>query len=93
MDVVHVSFDQKDQSIVLLEKLFNYSTSPTELKQFLGMRTVQHIRSKAKGHSGGSGAQQLAQDVLKQHETFSRHFKYVCGLVSDELKVIEGLFP
>ena len=44
---------------------------------------------QAKGHSGGSEAEQLAHDVLMQYETFAKHFKHVCKLVSGELEAIE----
>jgi hypothetical protein len=49
------------------------------------------LRSKAKGHAGGSEAEQLVYDALIEHETFSNHFQHVCALVADELETIEHL--
>lgn len=92
LDEVGASYDQKDMSIVLLEKLLNHGVNVADKKQLLGLRMVRRVRSKAKGHSGGSEAEQLARDALAQHETFAGHFKYVCELVSDELKAIERFF-
>ncbi len=91
LDVAHVSYDQKEQSIALLEKLLNQGNESEDTQQLLGLRTVQRIRSKLKGHSGGSEAEQLVQDALTQHETFAGHFKHVCELVSNELRTLEGL--
>ena len=89
---VGASYDKNDMSIVLLEKLLNHGVNVADKKKLLGLRTVQRIRSKVKGHSGGREAEQLALDALAQHETFAGHFKYVCEFVSDELKAIERLF-
>lgn len=91
LDAVHAAYDQEDKSITLLEKLLNRDVNVADAKQLTGLRTAQRVRSKVKGHSGGSEAAQLAQDALTQHETFAGHFKYVCKLVSAELHVIEQL--
>jgi len=61
------------------------------MHRLVGLRTVQLLRSKAKGHVGGSDADQLAHDVLMEHETFANHFRHVCTQVSDELETIEKL--
>jgi hypothetical protein len=53
------------------------------------LRTVQNLRSKAKGHAGGGEAQQLANDALMEHESFANHFQHVCTQVADELEIIE----
>jgi hypothetical protein len=71
----------------LLEKLL--SKSSTGVGRLAGLRTVQLLRSKAKGHAGGSEAQQLAQNALMEHETFANHFHHVCAQVADELESIE----
>lgn len=87
-----VAYELKEQSIVLLERLRNSGSDPAEAKQFAGLRTVQNIRSKAKGHAGGSDAQQLSQEALSQHGSYTNHFKHVCQLVSEDLRTIEELF-
>jgi hypothetical protein len=91
LDTVSGSYESKDQSIGLLERLLTHGAGDT--RRLPGLRTVQQLRTKLKGHSGGVEAVQLAQEALAQHETYARHFKHVCGLVLEELKVIEDLFP
>ncbi|WP_424947730.1 hypothetical protein [Candidatus Spongiihabitans sp.] len=92
LDEAHLLYDKNDRSIALLEKLTDKGRSKEEQRQLMGLRTIQRIRSKVKGHSGGSEAKELEKNALLEHETFRKHFMYVCGLVIDELEVIEDLF-
>lgn len=93
LDAVQVPYDdKKDKTIVLLEKLLNKAETSGETKRLVGLRTVQLLRTKAKGHVGGSDAEQLAQDALMEHETFANHFRHVCTQVADELEMIEKHF-
>lgn len=87
-----VPFDKDDKSLILLEKLLTSRSESTVAQKLEGLRTVQLIRTKMKGHSAGSEATQLAQTALTEHETFTAHFEYVCGIVANELKKIERLF-
>lgn len=92
LDTAHVSYDkEKDQTIALLEKLFNNTGISGDARQLAGLRTAQRIRSKVKGHTGGSDADQLAQDALMEHETFTDHFRHVCTQIADELETIGKL--
>jgi hypothetical protein len=85
-----VEFDSRDQSIVLLEKLLISPTSAPQNK-LIGLRTVQQIRSKAKGHASGREGAELATDALTEHGSYGAHFEHVCALVADELGIIEGV--
>jgi hypothetical protein len=87
-----LTFEGDEKSLVLIEKLLAARVAPAEFQRLDGLRTVQLIRSKVKGHSGSSQAMELAQAALKQHETFAAHFEHVCKKVGDELKRIEDLF-
>ena len=90
LDATNVAYEKQDRTITLLEKLLNNTfDKPLKLE---GLRTVQNLRSKVKGHVGGREAQQLAQDALMEHETFGNHFRYVCTKVFDELEMIEQKF-
>ena len=90
LDNLRVPYDkEKDKTITLLEKLLNKGGTSGDVKKLAGLRTVQHIRSKAKGHAAASEAEELAQEALIEHETFANHFKHVCTLVADELESIE----
>lgn len=88
LDEAQISYDKEDRTIALLEKLLTAKTGG-QMQKLRGLRTVQLLRSKAKGHAGGSKAQQLAQDALMEHETFTNHFRHVCAQVADELESIE----
>jgi hypothetical protein len=91
LDAAQVPYEKKDRTIVLLEKLLNEGDSSSEGQKLVGLRTVQLLRTKAKGHVSGSEAEQLAQDALMEHETFGNHFRHVCTQVADELEAIEQL--
>ncbi|WMT56900.1 hypothetical protein [Truepera radiovictrix] len=91
LDKAQVPYEMEDKTIALLEKLL--SKTGTGVEKLAGLRTVQLLRSKAKGHAGGSGAHQLAQDALTEHESFASHFQHVCLQVADELESIETWMP
>jgi hypothetical protein len=91
LDTAQVLYIKDDRTITLLEKLMNMGDTSVEGQKLVGLRTVQLLRSKAKGHVGGREAEQLAQDALMEHETFGHHFRYVCTQVADELETIEQL--
>jgi hypothetical protein len=83
-------YSADERSIALLEKIVearNPDDGPVTLE---GLRTVQYIRTKVKGHSGSSEAKTIAQDALTKHETYGKHFKYLCKLVVDDLQRIES---
>lgn len=89
LDAMGVPYDNGNKTIALLEKLLSKTSSAEGGHKLVGLRTVQLLRSKAKGHAGGSEAHQLAQDALAEHETFRNHFQHVCSLVANELESIE----
>ena len=89
LDAAQAPYKKEDKTIVLLDKLLNKADTAGEVQNLIGLRTVQNLRSKAKGHAGGSEALQLAQDALMEHETFANHFQHVCAQVADELETIE----
>jgi len=89
LDASQVLYAKENKTIALLEKLLSTTGTAEEGHKLVGLRTVQLLRSKAKGHAGGSEAQQLAQNALMEHETFANHFQHVCAQVADELEAIE----
>lgn len=84
-----IVFDEKEQSIALLERLLSASNYPARLE---GLRTVQKIRSKVAGHSGGREAQKIAHEAIAEHSSYSEHFSDVCRLVAKELEAIALAF-
>ena len=92
---IGLAFDDKSQSIALLEKLLadrHNSVVQQGLEGLEGLKTVQYIRNKVKGHSGGKDAAQLSQGALKEHGSYSAHFNEMCRKVADELRRIEQIF-
>lgn len=90
LDATQVLYNKDDKTLVLLEKLLGKANLMGDVHKLNALRSVQNLRSKAKGHVGGSEANQLAQDALMEHETFANHFNHVCEHVADELKIIEN---
>jgi hypothetical protein len=91
LDAAQVPYEKEDKTIALLEKLLYKKDTSGELQKLVGLRTVQLLRSKVKGHVSGSESEQLAQDALMEHETFGNHFDHVCTQVADDLDTIEQL--
>ncbi len=89
LDTVQIQYQNDDKTIALLEKLLNQDSASDNGQKLIGLRTVQLLRTKAKGHVGGNEAEQLAQNALIEHETFGNHFRSVCTQVADELEIIE----
>lgn len=89
LDAVQVPYDKEDKSIALLEKALSKTGAAGDGQRLVGLRTVQLLRSKAKGHVSGSEAQQLALLALMEHGTFASQFLHVCAQVVDELETIE----
>jgi hypothetical protein len=92
LDLLKVPFGKEDKTITLLEKLLSIIPANEEGKKLIGLRTVQHLRSKVKGHVAGSEAEQLAQNAIIEHETYANHFKHVCAQVAKDLKSVENQF-
>ena len=87
-----IACEEKEQSIALLERLINQGVDLTERQSLTGLRTVQLIRTKAKGHASGREVDTLVLEVLTEHESFTKHFKHVCATLATELQTIAGLF-
>ena len=88
-----IEFDkQQDKSIALLEKLRASQQGPDESSRLEGLREAQAIRSKVAAHLPGSEADRLSSAALQNHGSYTAHFNNVCRIVTNELKVIEGLF-
>lgn len=89
LDKLGVSYGPDEKTIALLEKIIaarNPSGSPVRLE---GLRTVQSIRSKVKGHSGSSQGETIARDAIRKHGTYGAHFKHLCELIVKDLQRIE----
>lgn len=91
LDAEKIPYEKEDRTIALLEKLLNKGNTSSVNQKLVGLRTVQLLRSKAKGHVGGSEAEQLAHDALMEHESFPNHFRHICTQVADDLETIEKL--
>lgn len=91
LDAAQVSYEKQERTIALLEKLLNRDNTSGKPLELAGLRTVQRLRTKVKGHADGHEAEQLALEALMEHDTFGNHFRHVCTQVADDLKTIERL--
>lgn len=87
-----VEYDTTDRSIHLLEKLVAAVNGDAGDVRLEGLRSIQLIRSKVKGHAAGSEAAQLAHDALEQFETYRNHFQHLCEAALTDLEAIESSF-
>jgi hypothetical protein len=83
-----VAYPEKEQSIALLERHLGRGHA-SGVVQLPGLRTIQWIRSKAKGHAGSSEAKKIVQEAIATHGSLPEHFKHVCNIVAAELGAIE----
>ena len=88
---MNIAFQKEEKSLVLLEKFLIGHRKINDGQRLEGLRTVQHIRSTF-AHAGGSEASDLANHALQEHGTYSEHFKSICEILADELKLIEQAF-
>ncbi|MDG4879223.1 hypothetical protein P9273_29530 [Mesorhizobium sp. WSM4935] len=90
LDKVSEPYTREEKSIALLEKLVALKSPDGGSVLLEGLRAVQYIRSKVKGHSGSSEGKAIVQDVLTQHGTYAEHFKQLCALIVYDLRRIES---
>ena len=84
-----IGFDKEEKSLSLLERLIG---SPDKKIKLTGLREAQLIRTKAKAHSAGNDAEELAMTAVKDHGSHAAHFRYVCKQIQDELVLIQDSF-
>ncbi len=92
LEELGVVYENKEQSIALLERLINTRAESTEKQVLTGLRAVQLIRTKVKRHASGREVEMMVREVLAQHESFANHYKHVCATVALELQTIAGRF-
>ena len=92
LDRKELPYSSEDRTIALLEKLPMKNAAGESVARLEGLRTVQNLRSKTKGHSSGREAEQLAHEALSEHDSFTNHFNYVCDRVVEELELIDATF-
>lgn len=87
-----VEFGPKEGSIKLMERLLSSQRALADCERLVNLRLVQLVRSKVDAHYGGSEAQEIAQDALSEHGSFTAHFESVCEGLAEELEMIEQSF-
>ncbi len=88
LDAAGTEYLSADGSIVLLEKLLGARQGGVQVRLH-GLRTVQRIRSKVRGHAGSSEAKAIEQEAIAEHGTLAAHFAHVCETVAAELESLE----
>jgi len=90
LDAAKITYEKQFGTMVLLERLLSKLGQPPARLE--GLRTLQNLRNKTKGHVGGSDADDLAQQAQMEHGSFTAHFQHVCGMVTGDLETVEKLF-
>ena len=88
-----VEFRKEDQSITLLEKAIaaaDITGTQGDSIPLDGLREAQRIRSKVATHAGGSVAETLKRDALRDYGTFAGHFEAVCDRIANELAAVDN---
>ena len=86
-----VEFATEDRSITLLEKALaaaDITDTQGDSIRLEGLREAQRIRSKVAAHAGGSEAETLRAQALRDYGTFAGHFEAVCDRIANELAAI-----
>jgi hypothetical protein len=86
------TYEQKDGTITLLEKLLNFGRHIDDPVRLDSLREAWDIRSKIGGHTRGTQAQQIMQDAVSEHGSFPEHFTKLCKRISAELVAIGLIF-
>ncbi|RVG68526.1 hypothetical protein [Sinorhizobium meliloti] len=90
LDNLGQSYSAHEMSIALLERIVGERNSGDRPAHLEGLRTVQYIRSKVKGHSGSSEGKAIAKEALAKYGTYGEHFRHLCKLIVDDLRKIES---
>ena len=86
----NIDYESAERSISLTEKLLRANGDIKQNQRLSGLRAVQEIRTKVRGHAGGSKADELSDNALRDHGSYLAHFEHVCDVVADELMLIEA---
>ena len=92
LDERGIAWEQKDGSLLLLEKLLAGGTSGDDVQGLGGLKSVQRVRSKIDSHARGTEASNIATLAIREHGTFTAHFEHLCRTVELELNRIERVY-
>lgn len=92
LDAAGVNYSQDEKTIALLEKLIASKNPVGGHVQLEGLRSVQFIRSKVKGHAGSSEGRAIAEEAIAVHGSYAEHFKHLCSLVVSDIQGVQEAF-
>lgn len=73
-----VSKDWKSLKL-LQEVLLGLGKDEAEMQEVVGpLRELNNLRSKVSGHASGTEAKQIKAKVLREHKSYSAHFRQLC---------------
>ena len=87
-----IEYKADEKSLKLLEKLISNKLPDHAVCTLAGLRSVQEVRTKVKGHVGGSDKKKISMSALGEHESYHQHYEHVCELVAQELVDIDSAF-
>lgn len=88
------TFEKQWQSMKLTQTLLEVGgRSESDAKQVVEpLKALHQLRSKVKGHAGGSEKNELVKTARKDFGNLSNHFNYICAECFDSLSKISGDF-
>ncbi len=88
-----IEFNSDEKSLKLLERLISNKLPDDRACKLAGLRTVQEVRTKIKGHAtSGSSTKNISRSALEEHGSYCHHYEHVCELVVQELADIGSEF-
>lgn len=82
-----IDFEKNEGSLKLFERLWTELAG--EQKALAGMREVQAVRSKIRGHRPTTEGENLARKALCDHGSYRAHFEEICQTLTSELAIID----
>ena len=92
LKVDSIEFKTEEKSLKLLERLISNKLLDDGVSKLAGLRIVQEVRTKVKGHVSGSGMKNISRSALEEHGSYHQHYEHVCELVAQELADINSAF-
>lgn len=81
--------DKHMRSIALLERILRANGELEGDEKLVALRELNRARNLGPAHAGQSDANDYADEVLEEHETFAAHFENLCEKLAGELSLIE----
>jgi hypothetical protein len=91
--ILGLAFDKDWNSLKLLEEVLRgLGTDKDHTQEIVGPLLKLHfLRTKISGHASGKEAERIKVGVLKEHKTYSRHFRNLCTQCDKAIRTLRTL--